>query len=139
MDLIPESICPKSNEHHHNHFDVCKSDETGDSSFQESSVSDNVDAGLCPICLDVFFTAQELLQHVLETYHVSSISSCSKYSKSFKSDTSCCPLCPDDEFQDTGDVLKHMFVKHYVTSETKCKKCSKDSIQQNEKNLPYLL
>lgn len=85
---------------------------------QESSVSDKIDADICPLCLDVFYTTQELLKHVLETYHISSDSSCSKPYE--KSNCDSCHLCPNSDFKDPSDLLKHFFEKHKVSSQPTC-------------------
>ena len=76
-----------------------------------TSASEKIDADLCPICLDVFFTTQELLEHAIETYFASSISSCSKLKETIESGVDC-PICEYAEFDTTSDLLKHMFNKH---------------------------
>ena len=87
-----------------------------------TSANENIDADLCPICLDVFLSPQELLKHVLETYHVSSISSCSMTLESCDDDT-VCPLCLDSVFEDAINLLKHMFANHSVSFKEECSWC----------------
>ena len=96
--------------------------------MEETSVSEKIDADLCPICLDVFFSTQEFLQHVQETYHISSKSNCSKTIKSCESDNMC-PLCQDSIFGEPANLLKHMFEKHSVSSKETCQKCLQDCIK----------
>ena len=101
---------------------------------QESSVSDKIDADICPLCLDVFYTTQELLKHVLETYHISSDSSCSKPYE--KSNCDSCHLCPNSDFEDPSDLLKHFFEKHKVSSQPTCDEDQEhllEEVQQNNK------
>ena len=91
-----------------------------DLTIQESSVSDKIDADICPLCLDVFYTTQELLKHVLDTYYIStSNSSCSKSYEKSNCDT-VCQLCPNSDFKDPSDLLKHFFDKHRVSSQPTC-------------------
>ena len=94
---------------------------------QESSVSDKIDADICPLCLDVFYTTQELLNHVIETYHISSDSSCFKPFEKPNCDS--CHLCPNSDFQEPSDLLKHFFDKHQVSSQPTCDE--KDEINVN--------
>ena len=96
--------------------------------MEETSVSEKIDADLCPICLDVFFSTQDFLQHVQETYHISSKSNCSKTIKSCESDNMC-PLCQDSVFGEPVNLLKHMFEKHSVSSKETCQKCLQDCIK----------
>mgnify|MGYP001194082424 FL=1 len=96
--------------------------------MEETSVSEKIDADLCPICLDVFFSTQDFLQHVQETYHISSKSNCSKTIKSCESDNMC-PLCQDSVFGEPVNLLKHMFEKHSVSSKETCQICLQDCIK----------
>ena len=110
--------------------------------MEETSVSEKIDADLCPICLDVFFSTQDFLQHVQETYHISSKSNCSKTIKSCESDNMC-PLCQDSVFGEPVNLLKHMFEKHSVSSKETCQKCLQDCIKtecdvaQSQNSPPY--
>ena len=97
MDLNPEIHSPPISDCLQQDIDTCSSEENEESNFQSSSVSEKIDADICPNCHDVFYTSRDLFEHVLETYHVLSGSSCSKFLN--KSDTNC-PICPDDTFQE---------------------------------------
>ena len=90
-----------------------------DLKVQESSVSDKIDADICPLCLDVFYTTQELLKHVLDTYYITSNSSYSKPYEKSNCDT-VCQLCPNSDFKNPSDLLKHFFDKHRVSSQPTC-------------------
>ena len=96
---------------------------------EETSASEQIDADLCPICLDVFFTTEELLEHVLETYHVFSNETCSKMVQKSSGDT-VCPLCHDSASSQPGLLLKHMFATHSVSTEEKCSKCQNEFEQK---------
>ena len=59
------------------HIERCEADEKDHSDLNDVSVHDKLDADICPVCQDVFYTATELMKHVFdEHYCLTCLESC---------------------------------------------------------------
>ena len=104
------------------------STEQSGQNVDEASVTEKLDADICPLCQDVFYEAQELIEHVFGTHFISSKETCSKCLTNSDLDSGICTIC-QNVCDTPRDLLKHVFEKHCVSLELKCIKCLKSSHQ----------
>ena len=91
----------------------------------EASVIDQLEADICPLCLDVFYEALDLLEHVFDSHFVTSSNNyeCSRCLDISGLSSGKCDICQAWTFEDSRDLLKHTFQDHQVSLERTCLTC----------------
>ena len=91
----------------------------------EASVTDQLEADICPLCLDVFYEALDLLEHVFDSHFVTSSNNyeCSRCLDISDLSLGKCDICQGWKFEDPRDLLKHTFQDHQVSLERTCLTC----------------